>query len=357
VLTLALGAFLIASAGVVPIGASSGHWPVTRWLLDYAKARSVKTHSLGIASPPFDDPAMTLRGASHYESGCRPCHGAPGEPIPEVARRMAPSPPDLRQRVLRWEPEELFYVVANGIKFTGMPAWPARGRPDEVWAMVAFLLALPDLNAVEYRELALGETRDVSPPLPELAALGDPPEPVVRSCARCHGRDGMGRGDAFPTLAGQSPSYLAGALEDYASGRRASGIMRPIAAALEPADALRLADWYGRRMATRPGALAHGPVAFQPAEPARGRAIAHQGLPERKVPSCVDCHGPGAGPRNPAYPALTGQHASYLELQLRLFRSGHRGGSELAAIMHEVVRGLDDADLAAVARYYGAPEG
>ena len=61
---------------------------------------------------------------------------------------------------------------------------------------------------------------------------GAPPA-VVESCARCHGRDGNGRGvGAFPKLAGQQPSYLYAALRAYARGTRHSGIMEPVASGL-----------------------------------------------------------------------------------------------------------------------------
>jgi len=40
----------------------------------------------------------------------------------------------------------LFQVVNHGLKFTGMPEWPVRDRDDEVWAMVAFLKKMPELD-------------------------------------------------------------------------------------------------------------------------------------------------------------------------------------------------------------------
>ena len=42
--------------------------------------RSVATHTLGVKPPPLADPALVLKGAGHYETGCRPCHGGPGLP-------------------------------------------------------------------------------------------------------------------------------------------------------------------------------------------------------------------------------------------------------------------------------------
>jgi hypothetical protein len=58
---------------------------------------------------------------------------------------MTPHLPYLPPVIPARQPDELFYIVKHGIKFTGMPAWPAQQRDDERWAMVAFLRRLPDL--------------------------------------------------------------------------------------------------------------------------------------------------------------------------------------------------------------------
>ena len=59
---------------------------------------------------------------------------------------MLPQPPYLGTVVEKRSPQQLFYVIKHGIKFTGMPAWPAQSRDDEVWSVVAFLLELPKLD-------------------------------------------------------------------------------------------------------------------------------------------------------------------------------------------------------------------
>src|SRR5690606_6561029 len=121
-----------------------------------------------------------------------------------------------------------------------------------------------------------------APPASRLASAID------RSCARCHGGDGLGRGSpAFPPLAAQREAYLMNALEAYARGERHSGIMEPIAAGLEPA--LR------RELAAHYSALPPGNSPAAPADPAlveQGRRIAQEGIPDRRVPACVECHGP-----------------------------------------------------------------
>jgi len=354
-LALAAAGFLVAASGILPIKASSGHWPITSWMLQFAKRRSVSTHTLMMDRLALDEPWLVLKGAGHYESGCRPCHGGPDLFAPRVGRSMTPQPPNLTKTVPTYTPEELFYIVKHGIKFTGMPAWPSLQRDDEVRAMVAFLLALPDLEPEEYRELVEGEVGPVRASSAPLADLTNDPESAqlaAARCARCHGDDGRGRGNAaFPALAGQQPAYLFAALEAYARSERHSGIMQPIAASLTTMQARRLADYYADLPAGR--ALGMSSSASSAALE-RGKAIAHRGIPETRVPACVDCHGPVSWIRDPAYPTLAGQYADYLVLQLELFNTRRRGGADRAQLMRHVAPQLTLQQMRDVALYFAS---
>lgn len=350
---LGFGGFLVAASGIIPIKASSGHWAVTRWFLNFAKERSVAMHTLGLEAPSLDEPWLVLKGAGHYETGCRPCHGNPALPQPRIAWKMTPSPPYLPPRISAWEPDELFYIVKHGVKFTGMPAWPALGRDDEVWAMVAFLRTFPGLDAEAYRQLVYGEATPSGEvaPLPALLGSEQVPRVITTSCARCHGVDGRGRGvGAFPKLAGQRPAYLFAALLAFARGERHSGIMQPIAAGLSQEEMRELAHYYASLQEPSPSP----PHQDTTLAIERGKAIASRGIPSQRVPSCVDCHGPGATRRNPIYPELAGQYADYLVLQLRLFKQEHRGGTAYAHLMRPVAARLTLEQMRDVALYYAS---
>jgi cytochrome c553 len=350
---LGVAGFLVAASGIIPIKASSGHWAITSWFLQFAKERSVATHTLTLKSPSLEEPWLVLKGAGHYEIGCRPCHGSPDLQHPRIAQRMLPVPPYLPQTINRWNREELFYMVKHGIKFTGMPAWPSQERDDEVWAMVAFLLAFPELDAEEYRRLVNGEAVASKQIVPLAGLLGKETAPgaVITSCGRCHGVDGLGRESAaFPKLAGQRPLYLAASLEGFARGGRHSGIMEPIAAGLSSEQMRELSRYYGSLKAPLPSPL---PQQVAPAIE-RGEAIAQRGIPNQRVPACADCHGPSDTPRNPIYPVLAGQHADYLALQLTLFKQEQRGGTAYAHLMRHVAAGLSAEQMHDVAHYYAA---
>jgi cytochrome c553 len=363
-LALGLLGLLAAASGLIPIKASSGHWAITNWLLSFSMERSVNTHSLPLeppSQPGLEDPAMVLKGAGHYETGCRACHGSPELRHPRVTQKMTPPPPYLPPEISEWQARELFYIVKHGVKFTGMPAWPALERDDEVWAMVAFLRHLPRLDASGYRQLVHGPVANQPAAVAAIAPMQEMSVPATgptdalaqlaaENCARCHGLDGLGRGTgAFPNLAGQRPAYLAAALQAYTNSTRPSGLMEPVAAGLSAESLRALAGYYAQlpRLTATPARHANDAAALT-----RGAAIAQQGLPQQRLPACAACHGPGEQARQPHYPVLAGQPANYLVLQLELFNTRVRRGSEYAHLMHPIAARLSPAQMRDVALYY-----
>lgn len=334
---VALIGLLVAASGIMPITASSGHWPITEWVLGFSMDRSVSFHARNIEVPELDDPAMILRGAGHYESGCAWCHGSPSLHEPRMVSVMTPEAPDLEDEIHEWKPRELFYIVKYGVKFTGMPGWPAPERDDEVWSIVAFLLRLPELDASEYQGLVWGES---GPP----SQLDRVPTVVTRTCARCHGVDGTGRGNAaFPRLAGQNGTYMINALEAYARGDRHSGIMGPIAASLSASTIREVARYYQSRDAESE----NGPLDEASIE--RGERIAlneHEG-----EKPCTECHHPDT---KDEYPNLDGQYADYIVQQLELFAERKRGGSEHAKKMLPIAPKLTEQERRDVATYFAS---
>ncbi|HYE88098.1 MAG TPA: c-type cytochrome [Vicinamibacterales bacterium] len=322
---------LVVLGGLVPIQASSGHWRLTAWMLDFIKRRSVATYSIFVTEPTDKWPSWVNRGAAHYESGCRACHGSPISPRPPMMMRMTPHPPELPERMARWNDRELFQIVRHGIKFTAMPAWAAPQRPDEVWALVTFLRTLPGLTQERYQQLAFGET-----------STSDGVSPVER-CARCHGIDGLGRAGVFPVLAGQRAEYLDRALRAYRDGRRHSGFMQTEAAELGDTARHAVVNYYAGLPRPSSAGSANGP----------GAALAASGDPTRQVPACRECHGPSARDSNPAYPILTGQNADFLFEQLVLFSENRRGGSAFAPVMQAIASRLTRDQMRAAADHYG----
>ena len=344
---LAAAGALIAAAvillGWISVAASSGHWPWTSWLLHFTMRRSVAFHAGAEPPEDFGHPARIRLGAAHFETGCAVCHGSPSRPRPAMMRHMTPAPPPLAERVDAWSDTELHWIVLHGIKFTGMPSWPAPSRADEAWSMASFLRSLPGMDADGYRALAFGELA-----ASDIAVAG--PTPALADCRRCHGLDGRGDPDgAFPRLDILAEGSIQTALEAYSSGRRASGVMQNAVSDLAPETLAALAAHY----ASVPAAAIPGrETAFDADALARGKAIAASGIPERNVGACSACHD---APRSGPFPALHGQYARYLRTQLELFASeAERGGGPFSTLMAQSSHNLEPADIEAVSAWYAS---
>jgi mono/diheme cytochrome c family protein len=148
-----LGAAIVVLGGVYGLAALHQHTGPVYTVLDLARIRSIEVRAKGIAPPSLSDPARVERGFRLYRKNCLPCHGAPGVPPEDFGKGMLPTPSNLVQIARERSPEYLYWVVENGIRMTGMPAWKFRLSEEEIWAVVAFLERLPSLSPREYAEL------------------------------------------------------------------------------------------------------------------------------------------------------------------------------------------------------------
>ena len=148
----ALGALFIYS-GVYNVAATKGHARPLEQVLRLTMMRSVVAHAREIHPPATYDPrdhALVETGAGHYEAMCRTCHGAPGKkPAPW---QLYPPAPDLADalRVMRWSDAEVYWIIKNGLKDTGMAAFGASADDDELWALTAFVRQLQTITPEQY---------------------------------------------------------------------------------------------------------------------------------------------------------------------------------------------------------------
>lgn len=149
-LLMPLAVFGVIYSGAYNVAATSGHWPVTRWLLNELVHQSVAARAETIEVPAFGGRQQVLAGAANYKAMCAGCHAAPGveQGLPGTA--MSPQPPRLDQATEEMTPAQLFWVIKHGIKATGMPAWGPSHSDEEIWSMVAFIRQLPQMSATEY---------------------------------------------------------------------------------------------------------------------------------------------------------------------------------------------------------------
>jgi hypothetical protein len=72
----------------------------------------------------------------------------------DIAKGLYPQPPNLTHAAEHFSPAELFWIVKNGIKASGMPSWTDHSD-QELWATVAFLEKLPRMTQEEYAKLVM----------------------------------------------------------------------------------------------------------------------------------------------------------------------------------------------------------
>jgi len=316
----AIGAAAAVGLGLYNVSAASGHMPGVSWVLHTTFRQSVRLRAIPEEEvPDLSDPALAELGARHYVTACAPCHATPGEDRTATMRSMLPAPPHISEAVQHWEPNHLHWIVLNGIKMSGMPAWPAPQRSEEVWPVVAYLMRV----------------KAGLDPAAQAAMVAQPPgtgPAHAAYCAGCHG--GVEAG--VPRLDIQTEAYLEHALREYLSGERPSGIMQHAVSRVPETALAPLVTHF---------------TAARPSEPAAAEGyadlpLAMQGTDD--VPACTACHGPGTA-RKPLVPALAGQDRAYLVAQLHLWRAGQRGGSTL---MRKAAQDLTDADIETLAEWY-----
>lgn len=156
----------IVYTGAYNVAASDQHFDVVRWTLNTTLRRSVANRAGGADLPGNPPDSLIAEGAGHYAESCAYCHGGPGQEPTPWSRGMRPEPPHLTEAASEWNDEEIFWIVSNGFKMTGMPAFGEHHSPEEIAAITAFVSALPGLSADDYRNMtatAQGSTQE-SPP-------------------------------------------------------------------------------------------------------------------------------------------------------------------------------------------------
>ena len=149
----ALGATAFIYSGAFNVAATDPHWPVTTSIIETARLRSIRAHAAAIKVPSdLDAHRRVVAGTSHFAEHCSSCHSAPGVGAGEAAMGMYPQPPVLKAAARRWSSGEMFWIIRNGIKMSGMPSWPSHSDED-IWNIVAFLQRLADMTEQDYASL------------------------------------------------------------------------------------------------------------------------------------------------------------------------------------------------------------
>lgn len=167
ILLIFAAGFLYMQLGLYDISAARPEGAFRNWMFSHAMENSVKKQARNIAVPPLGDSAQLATGYVHFSEMCITCHGAPGIPRSDIGQGLNPSAPDLPKATEEWSDAELFWIIKNGIRMTGMPAFGATHSDDAIWALAAFVRRLEKMTPEEFREWTT----------PQIGEQGEPAEP------------------------------------------------------------------------------------------------------------------------------------------------------------------------------------
>jgi mono/diheme cytochrome c family protein len=159
---LAAGALLVGR--ILHDGLSAKAAP-TR--LETAVARRVRHLAIpadarAMANPVPASPDTIREGMLHFADHCAACHANDGGGDTQYGRGLYPKPPDMRLAATQdLSDGELFWIIENGVRFTGMPAFSFPGERELSWKLVRFIHHLPRLTPAE--RLEMGRNNPKSP--------------------------------------------------------------------------------------------------------------------------------------------------------------------------------------------------
>jgi mono/diheme cytochrome c family protein len=165
---MGLGALVVIDTGLFDATAETPHSFPVAWATHMAMIRSVQLRARAIRTPGPFTADQVAAGARRYAQDCALCHGAPAVDRQPWIRGMNPTPPYLLDAARRWSAPQLYWIIARGVKMTGMPAWDETRSSTDIWLIVGFLEALPALSPADYARLSADETKEPGAPAPVL---------------------------------------------------------------------------------------------------------------------------------------------------------------------------------------------
>lgn len=155
ILLVGIVLLILVYTGAYNVSAAVGHTAFGRWALETMMRQSVTARASGTPPEQFSQQLITA-GAGEYKAMCQHCHGGPGVSRAEWAKGLVPRPPDLTHAAARWEPEEIHWIVKNGIKMTAMPSFGATHDEETIWNISAFVKQLPAMSPETYAAFPRG---------------------------------------------------------------------------------------------------------------------------------------------------------------------------------------------------------
>ena len=161
---VAAGGLIFLRTGANGFSARAQPSAIERFVARRTRAMASPTSARERGNPVAESPEILAEARAHWADHCATCHANNGSGDTDMGKHMYPPAPDMRQAETQTLTDgELFYIIQNGIRLTGMRSW-ANGTGHDAqdsWKLVRFIRHLPKLTAEE--EQAMREMNPKSP--------------------------------------------------------------------------------------------------------------------------------------------------------------------------------------------------
>jgi mono/diheme cytochrome c family protein len=127
---------------------------VETYVAKTARSLSVPASERNARNPFAPTPEVLSEARAHFADHCAICHSNDGSGKTEIGQNLYPKTPDMRlPDTQNLTDGEIYYVIHNGIRLTGMPAWGTAEKDEDSWKLVAFIRHLPKVTPEELKEM------------------------------------------------------------------------------------------------------------------------------------------------------------------------------------------------------------
>ena len=159
VVIIVLAAAVVLAKWILHDGLSARANPsrLEMFIARHARRMAIPSGAREAANPVADSADVQREARRHFADHCAVCHGNDGGGENPMGHGLYPKPPDLRgPRTQKLSDGELFWIIENGVRFTGMPAFGGmgeHGNGEDSWKLVRFIRHLPQLTMEERMEM------------------------------------------------------------------------------------------------------------------------------------------------------------------------------------------------------------
>jgi mono/diheme cytochrome c family protein len=127
---------------------------IEAYLAKTARSLSIPLSERDAKSPVATTAQVLSEARAHFADHCAICHDNDGSGKTKMGQNLYPKAPDMRQsQTQKLTDGQIYYIIHNGIRLTGMPAWGTDEKDEDSWKLVAFIRHLPEVTPEERREM------------------------------------------------------------------------------------------------------------------------------------------------------------------------------------------------------------